>query len=77
MEKYVTVTGWLCRDKRHNSLLLHSDEPYRIGSGYNVDGKEDVWESDEASFFTLDSDLFPEITWESEPVKVKLTISVE
>lgn len=77
MVKETTVTGWLCRDKLDNCLLLHSDEPYRICSGYNIDNKEDVWESDEASFFTLDRDLFPEIKWESEPVKVKLTISIE
>ncbi|OKY84333.1 MAG: hypothetical protein BHV69_09945 [Bacteroidales bacterium 52_46] len=68
------IRGWVARDKRDNALLLHAGEPYRTWSGYQMDAKQDVWESDFASFLPLDSKLFPDLTWESDPIEVELII---
>lgn len=76
MSNKATIDAWVARDK-DTTLLLHADEPYRQKSGYQRDDKPDVWESDCASFLPLTNDIFPTITWESEPKKVKVTIELD
>lgn len=69
-----TISGWITRDKHSNDLCLHSSEPFRT-EYENVCG-EDIWES-YGGYIILDSKLFPEISWDSEPVKAQLTIKIE
>ena len=68
------IQGWVCRDKRHNALNLHVEKPYRTYSHYSTDDKPDWWESDCASFLPLDNNLFPDLTWESDPIEVEIII---
>lgn len=68
------ISGWACRDKKDNALNLHAEKPYRAQSGYDVSDEPDWWESDCASFLPLDKNLFPDLTWESEPLEVEIII---
>ena len=53
---------WITRDQLYDILALWIDKPERAGT---------YWCSSNRSF-RLDKKLFPEITWETEPVKIKL-----
>lgn len=67
----VTVKGWIARDeKAYNGYDLHlfikqkpkrrGTMPYWIGKiGYSI---------------TLDDSLYPNLTWQDEPIEVELTI---
>lgn len=68
------IQGWVARDERHNALNLHAEKPYRAMSGYRIDSKRDWWDSECASFLPLDKNLFPDLTWESEPEQVEIQI---
>lgn len=68
------IQGWVCRDKKDNTLNLHAEKPYRSQSGYDVSEEPDWWESDCASFMPLDKTLFPDLTWESDPEEVEIII---
>lgn len=68
------IQGWVCRDKKDNTLNLHAEKPYRARSGYDLSEEPDWWESDSASFLPLDKSIFPDLTWDSEPLEVEITI---
>ena len=68
------IQGWVCRDKKDNALYLHAEKPYRAQSGFEEWDDPDWWENDCASFLPLDKSLFPNLTWESDPQKVEITI---
>lgn len=68
--------GWVARDRLNNALFLHNDMPYRSFSGYQIDGKEDVWESELGLPLQLDDGVLSQITWDSEPLKVKVEASL-
>lgn len=68
------IQGWVCRDKKDNALNLHAEKPYRAQSGYDISDEPDWWESDCASFLPLDKNLFPDLTWESEPQECEIII---
>ena len=68
------IQEWVCRDKRHNALNLNAEEPYQTYSHYSTVDKPDWWESNCTSFLPLDNSLFPDLTWESDPQKVEITI---
>lgn len=72
--KDTVISGWVCRDKKDNALNFHAEKPYRAQSGYDVYDEPDWWESDCASFLPLDKSLFPDITWESDPIEVEIII---
>ena len=73
-ENDTMIQGWVCRDKKDNALNLHAEKPYRAQSGYDVCDESDWWESDCASLLPLDKSLFPDLTWESDPIEVELII---
>ena len=68
------IQGWVCRDKRGNALHLHFKEPYRAQSGYDECDDPDWWENDYVSFLQLDKSLFPDLTWDDEPIEVEIII---
>lgn len=68
------IQGWVCRDKKDDALNLHAEEPYRTQSGYQIGDKPDWWESDCASFLPLDKNLFPDLTWDDDPIEVEIVI---
>ena len=71
------IQGWVARDKKYNTLNLYTEKPYRTKSGYQEGDEPDWWESDCASFLPLDKNLFSDLTWESEPIKVSILIKRE
>lgn len=65
-EKAEVIEGWVARDK-DGRLMLHQVCPQRV---LFVDG----FPPEEGSI-DLSKNLFPEITWESEPMRCKITIT--
>ena len=69
------IKGWIVRDspmyeKDPGTLMLCDTKPYREDGYWVSDG--DIIEA-----FKLESELFPEITWENEPVQVEITIKYD
>lgn len=67
----IVISGWLCRDKVINEpftsdLFLAFDEPTRIEEW----GK---W-GDMGDYIELDTSLFPDLTWESDPEEAEIII---
>lgn len=73
MRNKVTIDAWIARDKyvlcSKTDLYLQKEEPER-------DMVSGTW-LDIGEYYPLPQDAFPEITWESEPKKVKVTIELE
>ena len=61
---------WVARD-RDGKLILFTDEPIK-------DESMGVWDnfSPDGSIVLADKSMFPEVTWETEPKKVKMTLWV-
>lgn len=61
---------WVARD-RDGKLVLFTDEPIK-------DEAMGVWDnfSPDGSIVLSDKSMFPEVTWESEPKKIKMTLWV-
>ncbi|MBD5283330.1 MAG: hypothetical protein HDS31_01785 [Bacteroides sp.] len=60
------LEGWVARDKS-GYLVLHYQKPHRTLGG-------DKWYSG-LSQKSLPKDSFPEVTWDTEPKRVKITIT--
>ena len=65
-----TIKGWVARDKVENpiyglGLCLHSKKLWRTGNEW----------SNQTIAMHLPADMFPEVTWESEPKEVELYFS--
>lgn len=66
--KEVTIQDWVARDRMHGDLYLYSNRPRRAEKGgYWIYGPE--------SGTALPIALFPEVTWDTEPKRVKITIT--
>lgn len=61
----VTIKGWVARDANPHSLYVYERMPERFS---------DMWGSSHNSI-QLDPTFFPSVTWDSEPQKVKITIT--
>lgn len=62
-----TVTqGWVARDK-DNNLFIYSDKPKRV-----YDGEFSRWEG--LCLDTISNSLFPDLTWDDDPIEVELII---
>ena len=59
------IEGWIARDKCGN-IYLYPTEPFR--------GVEEWHEKDEMHFY-IPKESFPEVTWDSEPKRVKITLT--
>ncbi len=68
-EKVERIKGWVARDEVENpiyglGLCLHSPKPWRTGNEW----------SNQTIMMHLPTDMFPEVTWESEPKEVEVEI---
>ena len=62
---------WIARDK-DGELCLYKTKPWkRINTTHHCD----QFDCDD-SFMTIDSDLFPEVTFENSPRKMKLIFDI-
>ena len=67
-EEEVTIWGFITRDQDGVlSLFCNSDKPH-------VDEGDNYWSSYFGSEITLQKELFPSVTWESEPLECTITI---
>lgn len=63
---------WVARDKDGELCLYYGKEPERNGDSFwygNVPFPED--------YIKLNSDLFPQVTWENSPKKVRIELIEE
>ena len=69
--KQVTIEGWVARDKSGPTdlgLRIYTAYPRRMEGLKRWNGKE-------VNSVLIDHRLFPSITWDSEPQKVRITIT--
>lgn len=66
------IEGWVARDK-DDILCLYESCPVRFGDMLWVE-KDMELEPSEQNVYILNKDLFPELKWEDEPMRVKITI---
>lgn len=59
------ICGWVARDN-NGKLYIYSDKPERYNKGLR-------WVMGYA-FLPLSSDLFPDLTWEDDPIEVEIII---
>lgn len=60
------IQGWVARDVNPKGLCLYTEKPERIGDAwYTLDVEETA---------VLIPSLFPDLTWESEPLEVEIQI---
>lgn len=62
------ISGWACRNKE-GDIFLYKHEPKRI-----YDGEYSRWEEDVVCTQPLPHELFPDLAWESDPIKVSISI---
>jgi len=74
-ETKVTINGWVTRSK-NGTIITFSDSP-ECKRGHCVwYYKEESEVVDLTQTGLFDNDLFPSVTWESEPQKVKIEITL-
>lgn len=67
------MKGYIARDKNGNiSLYKHTPKRKQWKS---TDYINDVWLSSIGGWIQLNKFMFPEITWDNEPVEVSITIT--
>ena len=65
-----SLNGWICRDKDGDLNFFYGGDKPRKEDG------EDYWCATFGSNFEyLPKSLYPNVTWETEPQKVKITIT--
>lgn len=69
----VTIEGWICRDGG-GGLFLCGEKPTRE---YDEETSDDGFWDDSDNSINLDRNLFPNITWHSEPRFVTITIKAK
>lgn len=62
------IQGWVCRNKE-GDIFLYKQEPNRI-----YDGEYSRWEEDVVCTQPLPRELFPDLTWDDDPIEVELII---
>ena len=62
------IQGWVAKDNDIDGVYLYNSMPER---GINV------WNGHMSLLIHLDSNLFPDLTWDSEPIKVSILIKRE
>lgn len=77
--KEVTIEGWVCRNGCNGGIkdsILHlflKGEPFPDNDTPERIGCVEMWKG--ANGLHLPSEMFPEVTWDSEPKRVKITIT--
>lgn len=61
------IQGWVARDS-NGSLYFYRCKPERV----RLNSNDGLWMSETLN--ELNSDLFPDLTWESDPIEVELIV---
>lgn len=68
------IQGWVAIEEAHNECYLHTNKPTHENRPIADTGDyESHWRS-EGQTYLLDEDLFPNLTWESDPIEVEIII---
>lgn len=59
------ISGWVARDADTRNLFVYKSKPIRMSC---------MWSTLNPGLFPLDPSLFPDLTWESDPLPVTITI---
>lgn len=62
--------GWVARDE-NGRLCLYQNEPEREASDFSPRG---YWTDRTNQYIDFPPNLFPDITWDSDPIEVEITI---
>ena len=65
--EYVNELWWIARDK-NGTLCIYTDEPERVNEEFDIE----CMIGDSA----LDGNLFPEVTWENGPKRIKVNLEL-
>jgi hypothetical protein len=73
-----TISGWVARDQRMSfadkgNLTLFAEKPTRDYYDCN-DLTYGFWSDNEKPTIPLSADLFPDLTWQDDPIEVEITI---
>lgn len=60
------LEGWICRDEDNSLMLFTAEKPERV---------QDYWDSWDKYYHEIPSPLFPSVTWQSEPKKVRIVLT--
>lgn len=66
LDYYTVIQGWVARDW-NGALFIYTHKPSRIPP-------QTIWHGELAIEAELSTDLFPGLTWESDPIKVRISI---
>ena len=70
VEADTVIQGWVVRDEDADCPRFYNHKPFRKKDGF----KDGLWSYGMEIGLILDSSLFPDITWESDPIEVELII---
>ena len=63
-----TINGWMARDKNGDLVCCAGSKPFK-------EEKLPFWRVDYRNYIEcIPNDLFPSVTWDSEPMEVEITI---
>lgn len=68
----VVISGWVCRDKYWDKDMFASD----LFLAMEKPKRDEGWEAwaDLGDFIALNPELFPDLTWDDDPIEVELII---
>lgn len=62
--------GWLCRDRNGKGFIMFTDSPLQRDEGMGI------WLANaDTRLIYIDNDMFPQVTWQSEPVRVSVEVN--
>lgn len=59
------ISGWVARDADSRNLFFYKSKPIRLGC---------MWSTSNPGLLSLDPTLFPDLTWDDDPIAVELII---
>lgn len=59
------IQGWVARDANYQRLTIYEEKPERLS---------DMWYALNSDIVALSPTLFPDLTWDDDPIDVEITI---
>lgn len=74
-QESAVIDGWVAVDEMYDDAYLHTKKPTIVSRPFADTGEYySEWKSD-GSTYLLDKGLFPDMDYESEPLRVKIQIT--
>lgn len=65
VEADTVIQGWVARDANYQRLTIYEEKPERLS---------DMWYALNSDIVALSPTLFPDLTWDSDPIEVEIII---